>query len=311
MSITDVLGQYSETRRKNQAELLRRKKEVYAAVPEIEDIDRTKDEMQLSMLANALNGKATDIEEIRQLRERKNLLLLGAGFPSDYLDPIYTCKACKDTGTLDDTTRCNCFKKKVLEDKLDAARLTDTDISFELFDQSVFDSSPLYNGKSQQDIMLRIKQEAEKYANFFPHCEQTLLLFGTTGLGKTYVSKCIMRRIIERGYTAAFYTAYRLFSLFHSHRLGENIDLSPILTVPLLIVDDIGTEPMTRNVTIEYFFDLLNERNIAGLHTIIVTNLTYSEIKDRYGLRIHSRLLDKNSSVKIEFKGNDVRTKRS
>lgn len=307
MSITDVLGQYSETRRKNQAELQIRKQKVYVAVPEIEEIDRTKDAMQLRMLANALDGKATDIEEIRQLRERKNLLLLGAGFPSDYLDPIYTCKVCKDTGTLDDTTRCSCFKKKVLEDKLDAARLTDTDISFELFDQNVFDDTPLQNGKSQKDIMLKIRQITKKYADSYPHCEPILLLSGSTGLGKTFISKCVMRRIIERDHTAAFYTAYRLFSIFHSHRLGEDIDLDPIFTVPMLVIDDIGTEPMTRNVTVEYFFDLINERTAAGLHTIIVTNLAFHQLKERYGDRIHSRLMDKNTALKILFAGSDIR----
>ena len=244
---------------------------------------------------------------IRQLRERKNLLLIGAGFPSDYLDPIYTCKACKDTGTLDDTTRCNCFKKKVLEDKLDAARLTDTDISFELFDQNVFDDTPLQNGKSQKDIMLKIRHITKKYADSYPHCEPVLLLSGSTGLGKTFISKCVMRRVIERGYTAAFYTAYRLFSIFHSHRLGEDVDLDPIFTVPMLVIDDIGTEPMTRNVTIEYFFDLINERTAAGLHTVIVTNLAFHQLKDRYGDRIHSRLMDKNTALKILFAGNDIR----
>lgn len=307
MSITDVLGQYSETRRKNQAELQRRKQKVYASVPEIEEIDRKKDELQLKMLANALDGKTSDIEEIRQLRERKNLLLLGAGFPSDYLDPIYTCKACKDTGTLDDTTRCNCFKKKVLEDKLDAARLTDTDISFELFDPDVFDVTPLQNGKSQKDIMLKIRQITKKYADSYPHCEPILLLSGSTGLGKTFISKCVMRRVIERGHTAAFYTAYRLFSIFHSHRLGEDVDLDPIFTVPMLVIDDIGTEPMTRNVTVEYFFDLINERTAAGLHTVIVTNLAFHQLKERYGDRIHSRLMDKNTALKILFAGSDIR----
>ena len=120
------------------------------------------------MISHAIDGSTTDIEEIRQLREKKNLLLLGAGYPADYLDPIYSCKACRDTGTLDSTRRCDCFKKKVLEDKLDAARLTDTDISFELFDPFVFDDAPIHNGKSQKDIMLKIKSIAQKYADSYP-----------------------------------------------------------------------------------------------------------------------------------------------
>ena len=309
MSVSDVLSQYSEIRRANQAELEARRRRVYSALPEIERIDRRKDELQLGMIANAIDGGGADIEEIRQLREQKNLLLLGAGYPADYLDPIYSCKACRDTGTLDNAERCGCFKKKVLEDKLDAARLTDTDISFELFDPLVFDDAPIQNGKSQRDVMQRIRTITQKYADSYPHCEPILLLSGSTGLGKTFISKCVMRRVIERGHTAAFYTAYRLFSMFHSDRLGEAVDLAPVFEVPLLVIDDVGTEPMTRNVTVEYFFDLINERTAAGMHTVIVTNLAFHDLKDRYGDRIHSRLMDKNTALKILFAGEDIRIK--
>ena len=194
----------------------------------------------------------------------------------------------------------------MLEDKLDAARLTDTDISFEMFNLNIFNNTPLSDGKSQQDLMLSYKKQLQDYANSFPNCKQILLLSGPTGLGKTYIAKCVMRRVIERGYTAAFYTAYRLFSLFHADRLSEPVDLTPIFEVPLLVIDDVGTEPMTRNVTVEYFFDLINERTAAGLHTVIVTNLAFHDLKERYGDRIHSRLMDKCSSKKL-FKGKDVR----
>ncbi|MBT3319270.1 MAG: ATP-binding protein [Clostridia bacterium] len=307
MSISDVLSEYSRIRAKNETELERRVQQVYDAVPELKKIDEQKNALQLKRISQALDGKPIDTSDILALREKKNMLMIGAGFDSKYLDPIYSCNMCRDTGSLDNSLRCECFKKRVLEDKLDAAKLTDTDVSFELFDLNVFDDSPLESGKSQRETMQRIKQITSKYADAYPHCEPILLLSGSTGLGKTFVAKCVMRRVIERGYTAAFYTAYRLFSMFHSHRLGEEVDLDPVFTVPMLIIDDVGTEPMTRNVTVEYFFDLINERTAAGLHTAIVTNLAFHDIKDRYGDRIHSRLMDKSTAIKIIFSGDDIR----
>lgn len=307
MSISDVLAEYSRIRERNKAEQESRRQQVYAAVPELEKIDEQKNALQLKRISQVLDGKPIDTSDILALREKANMLLIGAGFDAKYLDPIYSCNNCRDTGTLDSTVRCDCFKKRVLEDKLDAAKLTDTDVSFELFDLNVFDDTPLESGKSQREIMQRIKQITSKYANAYPHCEPVMLLSGSTGLGKTYVAKCVMRRVIERGHTSAFFTAYRLFSMFHSHRLGEDIDLKPVFTAPMLIIDDVGTEPMTRNVTVEYFFDLINERTAAGLHTVIVTNLAFHEIKDRYGDRIHSRLMDRNTAIKIIFSGDDIR----
>ncbi|NLT97324.1 MAG: ATP-binding protein [Christensenellaceae bacterium] len=307
MSISDVMAAYDAIRQKNEEELQRRRREVFAAVPRLAELDKELTSRLVASLKDALDGKSTDTAAIQALVDESRALLVQAGYDANYLDPIYTCPDCRDTGTRDDAQRCACFKRRLLEDKLAEARLTDNDVSFEKFNLSLFSDEPIENGKSQRDMMRRIRQICETWANNFPGGTPILLLAGSAGLGKTYVSKCIMRRVIERGYTAAYYTAYRLFSLFHSDRMGESVDLTPLFEVPLLIIDDLGTEPMTRNVTIEYFFDLLNERYVAGLHTVIVTNLSFLELKQLYGDRIHSRLMDVRYSQKIIFKGRDVR----
>jgi len=305
LSISEVYAQYERIREKNSAEEQRRLNEVLQKIPEFEEVDRKLKEQQRKRITNALNENISFEKQIEALRLAARGLLISSHFPADYLDPIYTCAVCHDTGSLDNGERCDCFKKRVLEDKLNDAKLLDENVSFEQFRLEIFDDEPIENGKSQRFMMKKAKQLSEKYAADFPACSSILLISGGIGLGKTYIAKCIMRRVIERGYTAAFYTAYRLFSIFHRHRLGEDVDLDPIMEVPLLIIDDIGTEPMTKNVTVEYFFDLLNER--SSLHTIIITNLPFDEIFARYGERIHSRLMDKNASVKILLKGKDVR----
>ncbi len=307
MSMSDVMAAYDAIRRDNELELQRRRDEVYTCVPRLAELHRRLNARLLERLKRALDGEAGEADEIRALADEARALLVGAGFDEHYLDAIYTCAACRDTGTLDNAQRCECFKKRVLEDKLDAARLSDNGISFEQFNLELFDTTPLENGKSQRDQMAYYKRFGEAFADSFPACPRVLVMAGSAGLGKTYMTKCIMRRVIERGHTAAYYTAYRLFSHFHRDRIGDEVDLSPLFDVPLLIIDDLGTEPMTRNVTIEYFFDLLNERAAAELHTVVVTNLALHELKERYGERIHSRLMDASHSQKIIFKGRDVR----
>jgi DNA replication protein DnaC len=307
VSISEVFIKYERIRANNQAEEQRRRKEVYRKIPELINTHQKINELQKKRIFNVLSGNDEQTQEIALLRKKVSDLLLDAGYSSDYLDSICLCSICRDTGLRDDSNHCDCFKKMLLEYKLNEARLLDNNISFEQFDLNIFDVTLIENGKSQREIMNKIKQLAEQYANGFPNISPILLLAGSTGLGKTYISKCIMRRVIERGYTAAYYTSYSIFSLFHRDRLGENVDLSPIFEVPLLIIDDFGTEPMTRNVTIEYFFDLINERNRLELRTIIITNLGFHEIKEFYGDRIHSRLMDVKTSQKIIFKGKDIR----
>ena len=306
MSISDVLSQYDHIKQQNDDELALRRQHIYEQLPKLKALHSKIQALQLEQVRRALTGEF-NTAELDALMETAEAMLKSAGYDADYLDPIYTCTDCRDTGFRDDGTRCACFKKRVLEDKLDAARLTDSGISFEDFDLSLFDDTPIDGSRSQRDFMRAVKNRCEAYADSFPATRPILLLSGGIGLGKTYVAKCIMRRVIERGYTAAFYTAYRLFSLFHRDRLGENVDLDPIFDVPLLIIDDIGTEPMTRNVTVEYLFDLINERLAQNRHTVIVTNLPFHDIKDRYGERIHSRLMAERQSTKLIFKGRDIR----
>jgi DNA replication protein DnaC len=305
LSISDVYARYERIREKNSIEEQRRQSEVAEKVPGFKKLQLEIKELQKKRILEVFtDGKGYD-DKISALLETAEDLLVSGGFSPDYLKPVFTCPLCRDTGVAKNGERCSCFKKRVLEDKLSEAQLLDTNVSFEQFDLSIFSDEPIENGKSQKFMMKKAKHLAEKYADDFPNCSSILLISGGIGLGKTYISKCIMRRVIERGYTAAYYTAYRLFSLFHRHRLGENVDLDPIMEVPLLIIDDIGTEPMTKNVTVEYFFDLLNER--SGLHTIIISNLPFDEIFARYGERIHSRLMDKNTSIKVLLKGKDIR----
>lgn len=307
MSISDVLAEYSRIQQQNEREMDRRRSEAFQRVQGLKALHEQLEALLIARPKLRLKGEPDGSDQIETLRAQSAAMLSRAGYGEDYLSPVYTCSQCRDTGMLDDATHCDCFKKRVLEDKLDAARLTDDNVSFEKFDLERFGTEPIDSGKSQRDMMARIRDICTGYADSFPGCSSLLLLSGSVGLGKTYISKCIMRRVIERGYTAASFTAYRLFSLFHQHRLGEDVDLDPILEVPLLIIDDIGTEPMTKNVTKEYFFDLINERSAAGRKTMIVTNLPFHELDERYGERIFSRLMDARFSQKILFKGKDIR----
>ena len=85
--------------------------------------------------------------------------------------------------------------------------------------------------------------------------------------------------------------------------------LSEMMNAPILLIDDLGTEPMLQNITIEQLFNLLNERQLNRRHTVISTNLTMTELKERYNERIASRLLDDASWRRLTLTGNDVRKK--
>ena len=51
--------------------------------------------------------------ELNRLSGQKKKLLTDAGFPEDYLSPIYDCPDCHDTGYIG-SEKCHCFKQAII-----------------------------------------------------------------------------------------------------------------------------------------------------------------------------------------------------
>ncbi|MEG1581888.1 MAG: ATP-binding protein [Clostridia bacterium] len=140
-----------------------------------------------------------------------------------------------------------------------------------------------------------------------------LLILGETGVGKSYGTLCLTTEIIKKGYSASVLTAFEMTNLFlkyHTTIDAEKIEaLSPILDPDLLVIDDLGTEPILKNVTLEYLYLIIAERMNKQKLTVITSNLSLSNILDRYGERIFSRLNNKELSAVIKLQGDDLRLK--
>ena len=85
--------------------------------------------------------------------------------------------------------------------------------------------------------------------------------------------------------------------------------IKPYLESQVLIIDDLGSEPMIKNVTCEYLYLILNERMLNNLPTIITTNLDLRDILAHYGERVFSRISNKKLSLLINLENDDLRLK--
>ncbi len=135
-----------------------------------------------------------------------------------------------------------------------------------------------------------------------------LMVTGKTGLGKTYLLECMAKEARGRDIDVMMIRAGSLFRLFFDHRMGEDVDLSYLHNAGLLLIDDIGTEPVTNNVSIEYFYELVSKRLEAKKHTVYSTNI--DDIQKRYDDRIASRLNSKDDATILLFDGKDLRSRR-
>lgn len=250
-------------------------------------------------------------QTIARYNERIAQTLAAAGLTADALKPVYTCELCKDEGYVYAPSRkmCSCFEEELNRRMLDELGLKPSQ-TFEKFDDSFFSDEPVMGKLSQRMMIRRIRDICEHYADEYPETEVYDLLFtGKSGLGKTFLMQSIARRVSERGYGVIYLSAYHLLDTMRKAYFENNTDrLRPLMDAPLLLVDDLGTEPLMENITVTQLFNLLNERQNAERHTVLSTNLTISELKARYTERIASRLMDERQCRILKFIGEDIRT---
>ncbi len=236
--------------------------------------------------------------------------LAACGLPADTLAPVYNCPLCRDEGYVYDPTRrmCACFETELNRRMLGELGLAQ-EATFERFNEGLFSDEPVVGKLSQRVMMRQNRDLCERYASAYPDTDvRDLLLTGKSGLGKTFLLQAIAHRVAERGMSVTYISAYRLLEAMRKAYFENNSELlQPLMEAPLLLVDDLGTEPLMENITVTQLFNLLNERQNAGRHTVLSTNLNLAELRARYTERITSRLLDETRCRVVKFIGEDVR----
>ena len=115
---------------------------------------------------------------------------------------------------------------------------------------------------------------------------------------------------LSRGIDAERVTAYAFIQAVLQDIREQTQRAARYQSVPLLVLDDLGSEPVIPNVSFEWLFAVINERTLAGLATVCSTNLTLSQLQTRYDDRFMSRLCDKNTTLVLHLTGENLRTVR-
>ena len=314
--LTELETEYDQIRAENERTENARKEKIHAEQPEIYELVRERQELVYSALRMIVSkdGDSDNLpEKMMKLTAEIREKLTNAGFPSDYLAPVYRCPLCKDTGKVGELIKepCECFKKayqRKLREKIGLK--SDRQETFETFNLCVFPDEALPGKKySQRKLMEMRRKECEEWSDSYSEAEhQNLLLTGKSGLGKTFLLHAIAERLIERDVNVLIISAYKMLEIVRKAYFSNEGTADEIADAEVLMIDDLGSEPLMQNVTVEQLFNLLNERQNRRLSTIISTNLTMDEIKNRYTERIASRLRARDNWKVITLEGKDSRS---
>lgn len=296
----------------NVAEHYLRQNRIYSRIPEIADIDQRL-RMQMVELVGATIKKGAELtsavsaleKESLELQARKAELLVENGYEMTYLDDIFSCPVCRDTGYVGGKM-CSCLKalyNAELTREL-SSLLKNNDECFEKFDLSLYGSA--------RESMEIVFDTCREYALSFSERSMNLLFQGGTGLGKTFLSACIARVVAENGHSVCYDTASAALEAFETKKFARDAETAEkaatkverMLDCELMILDDLGTE-MPTPMAVSALYTLINTRLVSGKKTIISTNLEDTELFRRYNPQICSRL--DGEFTKLPFFGTDIR----
>lgn len=329
---SSIKAEYERRLKKSSDLSLARQQEVYGKIPEIEGIDSrihlagVRYNKQLLFGTISPEEAAAGLEaEIDGLRRLKAELLEANGYPEDYLNPVYACGKCMDTGLIaredGPDEICSCYRQQLVELIFSQSGLKLSAVDgFANFDENYYpdivDEEAYGIKKSPRRQVSGILEDCRSFVeNFGSPGEKNLLFSGPTGVGKTWMAGCIAAELMKRGVTVLYQSAPSLFNTIYEYRYKasreeafENAVYKNILEVELLIIDDLGTESPSAARYAE-LLTILDARLASGgsrpRKTIIATNIHLKKLFEYYDERIVSRIVG-NFDI-YRFAGDDIR----
>lgn len=303
-----ILREYEQIQRRNRHLLQERREQVYREVDGYQELDDSVASVSVEYGKKSLAGNTSALDELHDvltdLSAMKEQLLTASGLPATYLEPIYDCPDCQDTGFINGV-KCHCFLQRmtsILYEQSNIRRMLEQ----ENFDSLSYD---YYEGEDLLHFQNAVKN-CTAFVDSFPSDYRNLFFYGTVGTGKSFLSGCVARELIEKGHSVIYFSASGLmdvlsrYSFDYKNKESLYNTYEDLYNCDLMIIDDLGTE-MTNSFVTSRLFSCLNERHLRKKATIISTNLSLEELRDRYSDRIFSRITSNYHVCKLS--GPDIR----
>lgn len=321
MALTNA--QYDELRREYDARQSlhrrtaeERKKEIYGKNPRLSEIDAELAHLAVEKTERLLSGDEGALSsmhlETERLRKEKAEIFRELGVTEEYFRPSYICPDCRDTGFIDGKP-CHCFRQAAINLVYTQSNLTEV-LKEENFDHFSLDyysrdeKKRSTGGNTPYDQAKLAVGICYDFIETFDTEFRNLFFYGNTGIGKTFLSNCVAKALLDQGHSVVYFTAQQLFDIFEKDVFGKDISAKAMRTniyeAELLIVDDLGTET-GNSFTSSQLYLTVNERILRKRSTIISTNLQISDIADEYSERTFSRISSYYTVIRLF--GDDIR----
>ena len=285
--------------------------------PRVREIEQLMAMSSQKVVAAILNKQDVEkqVERIKTenlaLQIELSMLLQKHGTTVTNLEPQYTCPHCEDTGFANGKP-CVCLKQLMREyscmelSELSAMRPTKfEELSLDFYSAK----ADTRTGIAPRAQMRKVFEYCQAYAQNFDGRDDSLLLRGPTGVGKTHLSLAIANEVLAKGYSVVYGPIQQLLHRMEREHFGRTDGNTEdvLIACDLLVLDDVGTEFSSSFYT-SALYNIINGRLMAERPTIISTNLNQKELIDRYGEQIASRIT--GLFVPLVCVGKDIRQQK-
>lgn len=315
-----IMRDYQRQQAANRQDLTERTEEIYSRFPEFSELEGRIASTSTSCARAMLTGSGCSVEQLKEqiaaLSRRKAEILRSAGYPADYLEMRYRCPDCQDTGYIG-SQKCHCFRQAIIDLLYMQSNLREnlqtenfSVLSMNYYSDKIVDP---VTGLTAAQTAHRTVEECRRFVRDFDQKFENIFLYGETGLGKTFLSHCIARELLDTTHSVIYFSAFRLFELFADSAFGRSDNAAQseleqhIFECDFLIIDDLGTELVNSFVSSQLFL-VLNERILRKKSTLISTNLDLGTFADTYSERVFSRI--SSNYLMLKLIGDDIRIQK-
>ena len=313
-----IMRDYEAKQRAARLRMEEKKSEIYTAVPALKELEGQIASFCVQQAHQLLSGDENALPTLRsqlaKARKKRIRLLTQAGYSPDDLVPDYECPDCQDTGYIG-SKRCHCLKQAIIDliyTQSNIKTILQTE-NFDTFTFHYYADKPVdpSTGRSPLDNAKLAVSACRSFVGQFDEKFENLFFYGSTGVGKTFLSNCVAKALMDSGHSVLYFTSFQLFNILEESKFRQNADAKQqeedLFTCDLLIIDDLGTE-LTNSFSVSQLFLCLNERLLRKKSTIISSNLDLNKLFDTYSERNFSRIISNYTLLKLT--GADIRLQK-
>ena len=199
-----------------------RKNKIYSSIENIENLISKRNNLATKIMKSTLLNFdcSEDRKEFKKLEKSIDELLVKNGFSKDYLNKIYVCEKCKDTGYFNNSV-CSCIMSDLVEDRVLESGFSNkkreqnfANFEFSLFDGNFEHANRLVNSREYIEKLISFSKE---YCDNFKIKDYGIFFYGKSGAGKTYFASAMVNYMLDKGKRACFITATEFFELMSNY----------------------------------------------------------------------------------------------